>query len=140
MVLRSILMQGNIITTFTNINVLKHQQMNLHPKQLKRLEECRIVRNSYLNGIWGDEEVEGEFFLVPGRIFGIQMLTSTDGFTVLISGKLELNLLLDYQRYFILFNFKGKHFCNFKHRVSVMEVEAIDVKGDILIEDIVFTN
>ena len=41
---------------------------------------------------------------------------------------------------FIEIFFKGKQFCDFKHRVSVMEVEAIDVKGDILIEDVVFTN
>jgi len=44
------------------------------------------VTNFYLNDQWGDEEIEGEFPFVQGRKFGIQILTSNEGYTVFVKG------------------------------------------------------
>jgi len=77
-----------------------------------------VVRNSFLNGSWGDEERGGPAFNVPaGQTIEVLMSFSHDAIRVA---------------------FNGQHYCDFHHRTAKERITYIVASGDINITNITF--
>ncbi|CAH1403666.1 unnamed protein product [Nezara viridula] len=77
-----------------------------------RLDQNYIARNTYLNGVWGDEEGFGlmKSPLLSGKGFQIMVFVSQDAYLVCVN---------------------GCHMFSFSHRVPPEKVEKIEIFGDI---------
>ncbi|XP_035432398.2 galectin-4 [Spodoptera frugiperda] len=84
-----------------------------------RFGEQKIVRNSYISGKWGHEEISGGMPLVRGEHFEAQFECNEDNFSV------ELN---------------GKHFCNYSYRIPIHKITHVNVDGDVTISQITFVD
>lgn len=84
-----------------------------------RFEEHTIVRNSYLNDSWGQEERQmpsGGLCFAPGQSFVIEIVCEHHHFRV---------------------NVNGNHVCNFNHRVPhLQQIDSLEVDGDVVLEHV----
>ncbi|XP_075708950.1 galectin-9-like [Rhinoderma darwinii] len=84
-----------------------------------RFHQCTIVRNSFLNNSWGEEELEmpscGMSF-APGQSFVMEIVCENHHFRV---------------------NVNGNHVCNFNHRVPhLQQIDTLQVEGDVVLQHV----
>lgn len=84
-----------------------------------RLFSKSVVRNSLFGGAWGEEEKTNTIPFKENNSYGIEINVDNEKYCVVV---------------------EGNHLCDFQHRVPFTEVEAITVKGDIEVQDIIFSN
>jgi hypothetical protein len=80
-----------------------------------RFDQREAVRNSCQGGGWGPEEKQGGFPLHPGQQFEIQIVCFPDHYQV---------------------NCNGHAWYTFRHRIPYQQVQALQVKGDVLITSV----
>lgn len=81
-----------------------------------RPSENTIVRNHFHNGRWGPEERYGGNEIRSDEVFEIIILTDTFGYKVAVN---------------------GRHFQNFKHRLSPNLAQFVHISGNCVIEHII---
>ena len=75
------------LVCYTTISLKHKSVMESHDVALHfnpRLKENTIVRNTYQNGQWGDEERNGGSPLKPGSDFTLEILCEARGYRILI--------------------------------------------------------
>lgn len=75
-----------------------------------------IVRNHFQNGRWGPEEKYGGNQIRSDEVFEIIILTDTFGYKIAVN---------------------GRHFQNFKHRLSPNLAQFVHISGNCVIEHII---
>ena len=88
---------------------------HFNPRQVSK----SVVRNSFFGGAWGEEEKSDTMPFKENKSYGIEINVDDEKYSVVV---------------------EGKHLCDFEHRVSFSEVEAITVKGDIEVLDVIFSS
>lgn len=73
-----------------------------------RLKENIIVRNTYQNGQWGDEERNGDILLKPGSNFTLNIICETRGYKIYID---------------------DKEFTFYSHRILPQSITHLRIKG-----------
>ncbi|XP_050559753.1 galectin-5-like [Spodoptera frugiperda] len=76
-----------------------------------------IVRNSYINGSWGNEESSGGMPMGAGEMFETVVKCFHDCFKVSVN---------------------GRHFCDYYHRLPYHRITHLNVGGDLMIQQITF--
>jgi hypothetical protein len=80
-----------------------------------RFNQNEAVRNTCQGGGWGAEEKQGGFPLRPGQHFEIQIICFPDHYQV---------------------NANGQPWFTYRHRIPYQQVQALQVKGDVLITSV----
>jgi hypothetical protein len=80
-----------------------------------RLDQSCIVRNSYQNDTWGNEERSGTFRIDHYEYF-------------------EMAILAEWDRYKIAVD--GEHIADFSHRFPMHFVQYMSVKGSVKVEHV----
>ncbi|XP_073983179.1 tectonin beta-propeller repeat-containing peroxin 23 isoform X1 [Rhodnius prolixus] len=82
-----------------------------------RFKEKCVVRNSFENGSWGNEEREGILTLNPGGDFDISFQCQEDGFKILLNGMV---------------------FTYFEHRIPPQKITTLRMIGNIELHSVVY--
>ncbi|XP_035778883.1 32 kDa beta-galactoside-binding lectin-like [Anopheles albimanus] len=104
---------GTVLLTCERFAVnlmLKNSDIALHINP--RLPQNYIVRNCYVKGSWGREEVAAPltFNLHRGHRFALQILVTNEAFMICVN---------------------GRHCNSFKHRLPYRKICTLEVKGDV---------
>ncbi|KAM9480684.1 galectin-4-like [Clarias gariepinus] len=94
------------------INLLVGASRDIAFQLNPRITEGVIVRNSYIGGFWGEEEIDINFNpFMEGQYFEISIRCGEDKFKVYVN---------------------GQHMCNFYHRFQAYnQIDMMEVQGDI---------
>lgn len=99
------------LVCYTTISLKHKSVMESHDVALHfnpRLKENTIVRNTYQNGQWGDEERNGGSPLKPGSDFTLEILCEARGYRILID---------------------DKEFTFYSHRILPQSITHLRIKG-----------
>jgi hypothetical protein len=77
-----------------------------------RFGKKSIVRNSYLNKVWGTEESEGKFPLAHDVVFDVMVVNEPYALQIFVN---------------------GNHFCSFAHRVDPNHIKGLKIEGDVVL-------
>jgi len=99
---------------FFVINLKKGHDIVLHFNP--RLDDKHVIRNSFIGGVWGNEEKEGKMVFHKEHIFDIEIANESYGFQIFVNGEL---------------------YCSFAHRSEPQGVNGLEIKGDVELTGIV---
>ena len=82
-----------------------------------RVDQSKIVRNSLINGVWGQEEtcLEGTFPLTIGSMFEVFIQNQNESVSISINGQLC---------------------CQYKHRHDPKTIDTIEINGSVRLDSI----
>lgn len=69
-----------------------------------------VIRNSFLNNVWGNEEGEGKFPFSSDLAFDVSIINEPYAFQVFVN---------------------GNHFCAFAHRTEPNSIKGLKIEGDV---------
>lgn len=92
-----------------NVNLLrKNGDIALHFNP--RFDEKHVVRNSFLDGQWGNEEREGKNPFEKGILFDLEIRNEVYAYQIFVN---------------------GERFASYAHRVDPHEVSGLQIQGDV---------
>ncbi|KAI4889226.1 hypothetical protein NFI96_022673 [Prochilodus magdalenae] len=98
-----------------------------------RIREGVLVRNSLIDGCWGDEEtefgfnpfMEGQFFEVRVHLHGYVCILSIQHFL----SRYQISIRCSQEKFKVYAN--GQHLCTFFHRIPYEQISMLEVEGDV---------
>lgn len=83
-----------------------------------RFSNSCVVRNSYDNGVWGEEEKDGVFPFREGGLYSISLCSTQTHIVTTVSQK------------------KSKYIYNFKHRIPLKNICNLYINGDASVQSV----